>query len=279
MASSLLAAALDRSRPEEIPYFHLVAEQALPAGVADTILDMMPPIEVFTRGQPPASNLRFALPTRDALADPRIAPAWKEAVAAVNEHPQSLLDWLLTRLRERIIAAYPDIEDRFGPLGELKAVPRGQPNRKRREVGFDAQVVVNSPALRRGTRVRGPHVDAPDKLVSALLYLRASDDDSTGADLELYAPGSTEPLFDSYNNLPVPSAQPARTYPYRHNLLILPINTPQSIHGVSPRGRTAHPRYHIHIVGEMAEPLFAVPMRAPGLRDFVGRLTRRFMHR
>ena len=48
-------------------------------------------------------------------------------------------------------------------------------------------------------------------------------------------------------------------YPYRHNLLILPLGVPHSLHGVSPRGATPKPRYHLHIVGEMTAPLFAVP--------------------
>ena len=48
-------------------------------------------------------------------------------------------------------------------------------------------------------------------------------------------------------------------YPYRHNLLILPLGVPNALHGVSPRGATPKPRYHLHIVGEMTAPLFAVP--------------------
>ena len=50
-----------------------------------------------------------------------------------------------------------------------------------------------------------------------------------------------------------------RRYPYRHNLLILPLGVPHSLHGVSPRSATAKPRYHLHLVGQMAAPLFAIP--------------------
>ena len=53
-----------------------------------------------------------------------------------------------------------------------------------------------------------------------------------------------------------------RTYPYRHNLFILPASLPTSLHGVSPRARTWRPRYHLHIVGEMSGRLFDIP-RAP----------------
>ncbi|MGZ8401047.1 MAG: hypothetical protein ACXWVI_07080, partial [Methyloceanibacter sp.] len=50
-----------------------------------------------------------------------------------------------------------------------------------------------------------------------------------------------------------------RSYPYRHNLMILPMVTPLGLHAVSPRARTKWPRYHLHIVGEMSEVLFNIP--------------------
>jgi hypothetical protein len=178
--------------------------------------------------------------------------------------PQGLLDWVTGNLGSHILAAYPDFEARFGPLDGLKAVPRAQPNRRSNEVGFDAQIVVNSPALSEGTSVRGPHLDRPDKLISALLYLRSGDDDSTGADLQMFEPVLDEPIFDQRNDLSPDSVRHVRTYPYRHNLLVFSINTPRSIHGVSPRSRTPRPRYHIHIVGEVAEPLFEIPTNGVG---------------
>jgi hypothetical protein len=55
------------------------------------------------------------------------------------------------------------------------------------------------------------------------------------------------------------SVRVVRTYPYRHNLLVLPFCSPAAVHGVSPRGQTSNPRYHLHLVGEMAAPLFDIP--------------------
>ena len=198
---SMIAAALDRAEVVEDPYAHLVVDQALPAEIAGTILDEMPPIEVLSQGLPLGSNRRFYLPTEKALADPRISNEWKAAIGAVNDAPQGLLDWVTGNLGSHILAAYPDFEARFGPLDGLKAVPRAQPNRRRNEVGFDAQIVVNSPALSEGTSVRGPHLDRPDKLISALLYLRSEDDNSTGADLQMFEPVLDEPVFDQRNDL------------------------------------------------------------------------------
>lgn len=124
---------------------------------------------------------------------------------------------------------------------------------------MDAQMVINSPALNGGTSVRGPHLDQPDKLISGLLYLRSAGEDSVGGELQLYAPATRKLTFDDTNLGSGDSVRVVRTYPYRHNLLVLPFCSPVAIHGVSPRGQTPIPRYHLHLVGEVAAPLFDVP--------------------
>lgn len=275
MTRSILAAALERGKIEEAPYFHLVVEDALPRDLADALVAGMPPLEVFTGPGRPGNNQRFALPTPRAVADPRASREWKQAVAAINEDPQDLLDWITRNLGARIRAAYPDFEDRYGPLEGLEAVPRARGGRQRHQIGIDAQVVANSPAIRDGTRVRGPHLDLPDKLFSGLLYLRRPEDDSTGAELELFEARSDDPTFEPGNDIPAEAVRHVRTYPYRHNLLVFPLNTPRAIHGVSPRRRTVHPRYHVHIVGEMAAPLFSIRTRPLGWRDYARKVRRK----
>jgi hypothetical protein len=260
-------ASLDGAALLEDPFPHLVAQNALPANVAATLLAEMPPLEVLTQGHPPGSNQRFYLPSAMALADPRISRAWKDANRACVEAMSAVLARVVRRLGAELVAAYPDFERRFAPPGDLRARPRHEAGRRSGEVGVDAQIVVNSPALTDGTSVRGPHLDAPDKLFSGLLYLRHEDDDSVGGELELYAPAGEPLTFDALNATPLSTVRRVRTYPYRHNLLVLPLNTPRAVHGVSPRGRTAWPRYHLHLVGEMSAALFVVPRHAslPGL--------------
>jgi hypothetical protein len=251
-------ASIDQAPLIEDPYPHLVVEDALPKAIADTLLAEMPPLEVFTRGRPPGSNVRFRLPSLRALSDPRISSTWKDALSACVDASQDFLERTLSRLGGHLLTLFPDFESRFSPIRELRAVPRDTPNRKRNEVGMDAQLIVNSPPLVDGTTVRGPHVDWPDKLISALLYLRPEDDDSVGGDLELYAPSGGTLLFNTHNEVPLESVRRMRTYPYRHNLMILPLVTPLGLHGVSPRGRTSRPRYHLHVAGELAGALFDI---------------------
>ena len=246
------------------PYRHLVVENALPAELADTLLTEMPPLAAFTRGEQPGSNVRFALPSRVALADARVSEAWKGALRQCNAALPSLLARFVRRFRDDILKAFPDFASRFAPPQDLCAVPRGRWLQRRHEIGMDAQMVVNSPALAGGSSVRGPHLDAPDKLISGLLYLRAADDDSIGGELQLYEPDSEHVRFDRSNDALPGQVRLVRTYPYRHNLLILPLATPRALHGVSPRGATMRPRYHLHLVGQLSAPLFKIPHQGFG---------------
>ena len=250
--------AIDRAPLVKDPYRHLVVEDALPRAIADTLLDEMPPLNVLLQDQDPGSNVRFPLPSPMALGNPKISDAWKAALRACLGASQNFLDLTLNRLGAHLLEVFPDFETRFGPINQLRAVPRYGP-RARNEVGVDAQIVVNSPPLADGTRVRGPHLDVPNKLISALLYLRPEQDDSLGGELELYEPVDDSLRFGE-NNAALPgTVRYVRSYPYRHNLMIIPLATPLGVHGVSPRAKTSWPRYHLHLVGEMTDMLFDIP--------------------
>ena len=251
--------ALSSGRLIDDPYPHLVVENALPRDIADVLLAEMPPLDVFTRGRPPGSNVRFALPSNLALADARVSSSWKNAMRACNSGIGALLAIMLRRFGDELLRIYPDFVSKFGPLDQLRAVPRSQSARHSNEIGMDAQMVVNTPALEGGTSVRGPHLDQPDKLISGLLYLRSPDDDSLGGELELYAPAVPKLTFNDRNGTDWENVRLVRRYPYQHNLLVLPLGSPIAVHGVSPRSATSKPRYHMHLVGQMSAPLFEMP--------------------
>jgi hypothetical protein len=258
VASHGIFASIGNAPLVENPYPHLVVEEALPRAIADVLLAEMPPLDVVLQGQERGSNVRFTLPSPLALSNPRISDTWKDAIRACLDASQDYLDLTLKRFGAHLTELFPDFETRFGPIDELRAVPRYGP-RAHNEVGMDAQIVVNSPPLTDGTSVRGPHLDIPNKLISALLYLRPEHDDSIGGELDLYEPAGCPLLFVDGNAAAPGTVRRVLSYPYRHNLMILPLVTPLGVHGVSPRAKTTWPRYHLHIVGEMADMLFDIP--------------------
>ena len=243
------------------PFPHAVLEEALPPALARTLLAEIPPLDVLTRGAPAGNNQRFTLSSVDALADPRVAESWKSTIRAGLS--QDFLDRVLGLFSEHVPGALPGFHEGFGDPRSLRAVQRTPGTSSSSGIALDAQIAVNTPSRTAGTTVRGPHLDRPDKLFVGLLYLRPEGDSSGGADLELYRPLREPPTFGPKRMLPREDVALVRTIPYRTNTLVLFLNTPRSLHGVSPREETPHPRYFLNLVGEMPRPIFEVACGGP----------------
>jgi hypothetical protein len=249
---------LDHATVEQHPFPYVVLEDFLPDGICEDLLRKMPSISVLSHGHSLGDNQRFNFSYADAVSTPSISKNWLDVLA--QGVSQNFLDRLLRIFGPSIREFYPDFESRFGDLYKLKTKIRQKgASRARDSIMMDAQIAINTPARTGGTSVRTPHLDRTDKLFIGLLYLRLPDDDSKGADLELLSAKQGEHLVYGHQRM-LEAAQTihVRTIPYRCNTLVLMLNTPKSIHGVSPRQATPHTRYFINLVGETCEPLFAV---------------------
>jgi hypothetical protein len=248
---------LDDVKAEIDPYPHVVVEDVLPEEVCDALIREMPPLHVLTSGEPLGDNKRFNFSYDDAVTTPGISPLWRDVLGQAMS--QNFLDRVLRIFGPSIRDFYPDFEKRFASLDQLVAVPRGKKKSRRpNNVMLDAQIAVNTPALTGGTSVRPPHLDRTDKIFIGLLYLRLPDDDSKGADLELLRPKDGPLVYGYQRMLPQEKTVHVRTVPYRRNTLVLLLNTPRSLHAVTPRQATPFTRYFINLVGETAESLFQV---------------------
>ncbi|WP_075090148.1 2OG-Fe(II) oxygenase [Verrucomicrobium spinosum] len=240
------------------PFPHVIIEDVLDAQTCAALLREMPPMEVLTRGEAPRSNHRFSLSAATALEDPRVSAVWKELMR--EGISQEFLQAVIQKFSSHIRREHPHFETSFGPLENLEVIHRRHKDRPIHAVGLDVQIAVNTPALSPGTTVRGGHIDKPDKIFTGLLYLRHQEDESTGADLEFHEILPGEVVFGRSYSLPGSRVRTVRTVPYRNNTLVLFLNTPRSVHGVTARSIAAWPRYHINIVGEMREPVFTVKL-------------------
>ena len=164
---------------------------------------------------------------------------------------------LIGLFRPHIDHYYPGLEDRIGsPLESLSTGWRRSGTDF--QVGLDCQFGFNTP-VRKPSRVRAIHADKPIRLISGLLYMRHPDDRSTGGDLLIYKFKKNRQYKD-IKNLAVEDddAEHVATVPYEANRLILFLNTPDSLHGVSVRGVTPIARRYINFVVELNVPLFDV---------------------
>jgi hypothetical protein len=131
------------------------------------------------------------------------------------------------------------------------------------DLSIEFQFAINTP-VQTASRVRARHVDNAKKLFSGLFYMREPDDDSVGGDLEICRWRATPEFKNAY----VPGHQISNTHvhdnqvdlvdtvEYRANMLVMFVNSPFAVHGVTMRQPTPHFRRYINFIAEVREPLY-----------------------
>ena len=241
------------------PFPHLLIEPAVPWDDYQQLENAFPPLEVVTEGRAGRNNTAYVLSANHV--PPSVLPFMRAFVASTAG--ERCMREFLRLVAPHVRRAFPDFESRLGKTIEHATIG---PRRASAtcDIGVDVQIAVNTPVTQ-VSRVRGVHVDNPGKLFNALLYMRPESDSSSGGDLVLYR-FTGRPRFQG---VAVDDAwvEPVGTIPYRRNRLLLFVNTPLSLHGVSPRGITSVPRRYINILAEARVPLFDLSSyqeRAPG---------------
>jgi hypothetical protein len=245
------------------PFPHLVIENALDPAVFAELAASFPADDLVVDGRP-VKDTWFDYPACKVVKDERITPLWREFFA--HHTSGDFFGELLQVAGDALRGLHPQLESRVGrPLEAFKVGMRpggrGDPLAPGADVSMECQFYVNY--TRAPRTVRGPHVDRPSELFAALLYFRQPEDDSTGADLEVCA--ANDALFPGPKavriaELPaeVDSAQvrTVRTAPYKANTLVLFLNSPRSIHAVTPRSPTPLTRRHINFCADVPFDLF-----------------------
>jgi len=237
--------------PRDIPY--LVIEDALPRDYYEALAATFPTAEAVAGRGVLANNKAYRRPAVAAIGDPRVPEIWRDFLA--HHCSRGFFDEVRRAFAAEIVRWHPRLEEGFGkPLerftvGMRRPGDAGNPANRAFDIALDALFVINSPVTRAGT-VRGPHLDGRLKLFAGLFYMRRPEDASTGGDLRFYR------LRRHGRRLPSPAlihpsqVEPAATVPYRANTLVLFLNTADSIHGVTPRSRTASERRYVNLLGE-----------------------------
>lgn len=105
----------------------------------------------------------------------------------------------------------------------------------------------------------GPHLDREVALYAGLLYFRVDGDDSSGGDLELYRFKGLKRVFRPRSRaVPENSVDLVATIPYQANTLVLFPHSIDAVHAVSIRSPSRHPRLHVNLIAEFAEPIYNI---------------------
>lgn len=229
-----------------------VVENALPNDYYRELAASFPSLEFIAGPGPLESNRAYRKAAPELLDRKEIPAIWKDFLA--YHCSAAFFHEFCDLWGEDVARLHSALEENFGkPLREFSVGVRGSgkaedPANRDHDLVLDCQVSVNSPVLKMSS-VRGPHLDSPRKLFNALLYFRHPDDDAAGGDLEFYRlkPGHRP---DKWSAIDPECVELAHVAPYRANTLVIFINSPGALHGVSPRSVTPLPRRYVDFLGE-----------------------------
>jgi len=270
---------LDRATAADVvrhPFPHIVIRDALPPALLARLRTEAPPFQRVLTGR---ENLRGRLPEntrvhyvgQELLADPTVSQVWRDFVTAHTS--PAFLARLLGVFGEHVRALHPELQRRFGELERIRAGMRHVDDYTRADMLLDALLVFNTPVLTRPTSVRRAHLDSPRKLYTGLLYLRDPADHSLGGDLELCTIKTVRPRGFAGPEIHGEYVTPVKTISYDSNVLVMFLNSLDSVHGVSVRHPTPHHRCYVSLVGELQRPLFdLLPYQEPRHRHVLRRL-------
>lgn len=252
------------------PFPHLVVEDALSPELFHSLIENFPPTDLIAGNRVVKSNGLRILSARDVAEMPEIAEVWRPFFDYHTSRP-FFFD-MANFWQEYIAEAYPTIEADLGkPItdfttGVRHPGERENPANLAQDIQLDCQLGINT-AVETPSSVRGPHVDSGYKLITGLLYFRDPDDDSVGGDFQLFR--FLDPDFHYQhgkavdrrviNDFPVRRltrmdsgyVELVKSVPYAANVLVMWLNTPYTVHGVSPRQPTPWTRRYVNFLCEV----------------------------
>ena len=247
-------------RREPFPY--LVIENALPAELYDRLAASYPAETLIFQhhrhqmANPTyESNTRYDLSASSILADPSMDIGLWRAFTEYHTS-QEFFDEVLEKLGEVIEGTHPGLIARMAaksPSGKPRAGVRYHGDGKDQcEIALDSQVGINSPVTQQPNSVRAAHLDNPVELYAGLFYLRRPEDDSEGGTLEIYSwKNPARKRIGAGRLVPLDYVETCEAVAYGPNRFALFINSLNSIHGVTVRGKTDFPRRLVNIIGEV----------------------------
>jgi hypothetical protein len=235
------------------PFPHIIVNNALAPDYYAELEANYPSLQTVAGEGDLKNNHAYFRSAELTVDNPDIAPMWREFFAY-----HTSAEWfaeVLSFWGEEIARIHPGLTENFGkPIDEFTVGMRREGKLRNShnaatDVVLDCLFGNNSPVTA-DSSVRGPHVDSSRKLFSGLLYMRAADDDSKGGAFEFYKLHKRK--YPKYRRKAIPNryVDKVKELPYQANTLVMWLNSGLSLHGVSQRSKTQHPRRYISFTGE-----------------------------
>ncbi len=234
---------------DPFPYF--IIDDALPIELYNILNDSFPDYEKIINSnmgiKTYEENTAYRLSAAQSLKDNSISDDWKKFI---KYHTSvEFTDELFDIFKESISQIYK--------VGKEKL-----PNSSNTGVRFtgkhhfntDCQFVINTPTSG-DTSVIGPHLDNPKEFYAGLFYMKNNNDFSSGGSLTTHK-FKDKPSFYGKSRVREENANLIEEIEYKKNRLVVFLNSPLSIHGVTKRSKTDSYRKYMNIIGEFNHELF-----------------------
>ena len=229
------------------PYPYLVIDDALPKKYYEELNQSFPPYDKIINGSEYKKNFAYRYNAAQSLSDSAIPNIWREFISFHTSF--KFVEDFYNIFKNSISKIYPSSHGKL-PIENNTGVRFTGDH----YFNLDCQFVINTPTKGK-TSVIEPHLDNPKEFYAALLYMRDKNDDSVGGNITTYS-FKGEPSFYGKSRVRKEKVNLIEEIEYKENRLVMFLNTPKSIHGVSKRGETNHYRKYINIIGEFNFELF-----------------------
>tara|TARA_X000000950_G_C13900342_1_gene654632 strand:+ start:984 stop:1745 length:762 start_codon:yes stop_codon:yes gene_type:complete len=230
---------------DKFPY--IIIDNALPNKLYEELNANFPKNEKIIGENTYKENFAYRYNAFSSLKDNEISNEWKEFIKFHTSY--EFVEEFYNIFKDSIKKIYKVEKERL-----FNRDSTGIRFEKQNHFNLDCQFVINTPTSG-DTSVIEPHLDNPVEFYAALLYMKDNDDDSKGGNLTTYS-FKDKPSFYGKSRVRKNKVNLIEEIEYKQNRLVMFLNSPYSIHGVTKRSKTNFYRKYINIIGEFNFELF-----------------------
>jgi hypothetical protein len=254
---NMLSSKIRNAELQTYPFPHIVVEDFLPIKQYRDIENLFKSQTIYSKfhnlNKPNTLSLASYFDFEDEIRE--ASESLKELVSPVFQ--QAILKKLQPFIGENLCKGLKERRysgDVNNLIDQLDYKPRSCMTKSKedekascRNLFYDVQFGVNSPAGSNPTSVRDIHIDHSAKLYNALLYFRDENDRYAGGDLCLYRFRKKSKRLYNENALRV-DTRLSKVIQYKSNTFVLFVNGLESLHGVVERVNTDVERRYLNIL-------------------------------
>ncbi len=224
------------------PFPHIIIKNPLDKSFYQKLQNEFPEDSLFCNEKEMKENARYNI--RNTDLNEKITKTWSDFI---EYHSSDIFfDQIINIFSDSIATLFPDFLKNYKDNLYQHGNSKSDFLANKINLCTDTEIAINSPLTKNISTVRSPHLDSPQKLYAGLFYMRNKFDESHGGDLKIYCFKNKNKIKYYGNDVPIKNLIEYSTVKYEENVLILLLNTPDSIHGVTERTPTQYSRRFVY---------------------------------